>query len=461
MKKIILLSTLILGSLYLTSCITRTETDIYTISEIDTTRVYHIRNAPENDDRGVVFPSSKVIEHQRNLVQYDSIVERYYPNFIRLGLFESVGIFGGSSEHSIGTGILGVYPEFGDLDQKFRGEDGKLVPGGIYRLGIVEKRLRWFRDSPNWTIGTHAIEAILPDARLEKGFVSFAPLYLRKRWYFREDIPYLSAVAAFGLGYTPSQYINLSGAIELGSIGGLNLRAYVGFATGLNLESNLLMADNEFAEGNTFNTIPYAGLGISVLDFHNRVPETLKEWKDHDHSSWDIGLFQMGLISTTAEKSAFESENGEEIPIFSGWFMKIANAKIALPIFNYKVYAGTSLINLFVLGENKWGMSVLPIRLGYWQTVIQDELTIEPFAEFNYFPTNYFQIGTRLNLRITEMFNLSLEGGYINGGNDDLTNLFLQNSYGINTQYSDFYFGLSINLLDRIFYPEHLRYNKK
>lgn len=461
MKKILFLAIGALFTIYLNSCVTRTEIDTYTISDLDTTYIYHVRNAPENEDRGVVFPSSKVVDYQRNLIQHDSIVERYYPAFIRLGLFESVGIFGGDSDYSIGTGILGVFPDFGKLDVNYRGESGRLVPGGIYRLGIVEKRLRWFRDSPNWTIGTNAFEIIMPDARLEKSLLSIAPLYLRKRWYLSEKIPYLSLAASLGLGYFPSQYINLSGSIELGSIGGLNLRAYIGAATGFNMENSALIENSDYANSAVSTTIPYAGLGVSVLDFHNLVPETEREWKDHEHSSWEVGLVQLGMLTSTSETSAFvDDSKPEEIPFFKGWFLRVANSKIALPIFDHKLYAGTSLVNLFVLGKNEWGFSVLPIRLGYWQTLIEDELTVEPFLELSYYPTYYFQLGSRVNLRISEMFNLSLEGGYINGGNTNETDLFMQNSYGLNSKYSKFYFGLVFNIADRIFYPQHLRYNK-
>ena len=443
--------------------ITRTETDIFTISDVDTTYAYHVRNAPENEDRGVVFPSSKVIEYQRDLVQYDSIVERYYPDFIRVGLFESVGIFGGDADHAIGTGIFGTYPSLGDFDEHFRGAKGRTVPGGIYRFGIVEKRLRWFRDAADWTIGTHVFEAILPDARMEKGFMSFAPLYLRKRWYLSRDIPYISVAATFGLGYFPSQYINLSGSIELGSIGGLNVRAYIGLATGMNAEGSVLVRSNsDFASGSVSNTIPYFGLGISVLDFHNIVPETLKEWKDHEHSSWDIGLAQFGLLSSTTDRSAFATKNDTTGgPLFSGYFIRVANTRIALPIFDHKVYAGTSLINMSILGEREWAFSVLPIRIGYWHTLIEDDLILEPFLEMNYYPTYSFQIGTRFNLRFSESFNFSIEGAYVSGGDNNETGLFLENNYGLNTKYSQFYIALVFNIWDRIFYSDELRYNKK
>lgn len=462
MKKIILLFLSLLLSIYLNSCVTRTETDLYTISDLDTTYVYHVRNAPENEDRGVVFPSSKVVEYQRNLIQHDSIVERYYPDFIRFGLFEAVGTYGGDADYSIGTGLLGVFPDFGKLDENFRGDEGKFGTGGIYRLGIIEKRIRWFRDSPNWTIGTHGIELIMPDARLEKSLLSIAPLYLRKRWYLSEKIPYLSIAATFGLGYFPSQYINLSGSLELGSIGGLNLRAYIGAATGVNMETSTLIQKSDYANSAVANTIPYAGLGVSVLDFHNIVAETEREWKDHEHSSWEVGLLQLGFMTSTSENSAFANNSDSvDIPFFKGWFLRVANSKIALPLFDYKLYAGTSLLNIFVLGQNEWGFSVLPIRLGYWQTLVEDELTVEPFLELSYYPTYYFQLGSRVNLRIREMFNLSLEGGYINGGNNNDTDLFLQNSYGLNSKYSKFYFGIVLNMADRLFYPQHLRYNKK
>ena len=201
---------------------------------------------------------------------------------------------------------------------------------------------------------------------------------------------------------------------------------------------------------------------LSVLDFHNIVPETLKEWKDHEHSSWDIGLAQFGLLSSTTDRSAFATKNDTTGgPLFSGYFIRVANTRIALPIFDHKVYAGTSLINMSILGEREWAFSVLPIRIGYWHTLIEDDLILEPFLEMNYYPTYSFQIGTRFNLRFSESFNFSIEGAYVSGGDNNETGLFLENNYGLNTKYSQFYIALVFNIWDRIFYSDELRYNKK
>ncbi len=141
---------------FFTSCasITREEKDEFTITDIDTTFQSFVKNSPNNVDRGVVFPSSREILVERSVTQRDSSFTRYYPDFIRLGLFESVGTIGGDPKHAIGTGLFGIFP-MGNITDAFRGEENKVFAGGIYRVGISEVRLRWFRDAKNWTFGTH------------------------------------------------------------------------------------------------------------------------------------------------------------------------------------------------------------------------------------------------------------------------------------------------------------------
>ena len=267
------------------SSLTRVETDKYTITEIDTTRTYHVQNAPGNRDNGVIFPSSRVMTEERDLTQRDSTVERQYPNFIRAGLFESVGIFGGSSDYGLGTGLFGVMPDFGKLSNAYRGESGYLQTGGIYRLGIFEWRLRWFDDSPSWTYGTNVMEFLLPDGRGEKMLFSVLPFYVRKRIFLREEIPYITITPAAGIGLFPSQYLNLSTSLDIGSIGGLNLRTYIGLAVGYNGPNTPQIKNNDFSNEGQSSVFPYFGIGMSVLDFLNVDKDMEIEWKNHPHSS--------------------------------------------------------------------------------------------------------------------------------------------------------------------------------
>ena len=96
--------------------------------------------------------------------------------------------------------------------------------------------------------------------------------------------------------------------------------------------------------------------------------------------------------------------------------MKIANAEVAIPIKdNYNLYAGTSLMSLYLMGLNGNGIGILPLRVGYWYQLLKDELSIDPYIEYGYFPSNYFDLGAKLRLRFSDRFNIALAGGYIGG----------------------------------------------
>ena len=449
--------------LYGCGTVTRTEEDVYTISERDTTSLYEAKNAPGNRDNGIVYPSSRTFKSYRYLLQRDSVVTRQYPDFIRMGIFESAGFFlAGDKAHSAGLGLFGVYPDFKQAAIKNQGQSGKLFIGGLYRLAIGEWRLRWFRDAENWTIGTSLLEVLAPDARVEKMLISTLPLYIRKRYYIREEIPYIAFTPSFGIGYYPSQYLNVSASLDVGSLGGLNMRLYVGFAAGSNsptLAPQVRMSDS-YGKSQT-SIFPYTGLGVSVLDFLNLVPETYVEWKDHAHSSWNIGLIQVAALTSGSDKSIYASDTDTtSSDIVKGTMLRVGNASIALPIFDYKLYAGTSLFNFLALGKTEWGIGVLPIRLGYWQTLIADELSTEPFVEFNYYPSSFINIGNRLNLRITDMLNLNFIIGYASGSTTGGIGTDITDQFGNPGSFSRVYLGIGIGFLDRIFFPENLRYNK-
>ncbi len=463
---------LAVSALILSSCSslhTRTETDIYTIADVDTLRSYDALNAPGNRDNGVVYPSSTREEQVRDITMRDSIVERNYPDFIRLGLFEGVGLFGGDGDYAMGSGIFGVHPELGNLTDGFRGNSDALVPGGLYRLGIAEYRLRWFRDAKNWTIGTSAFEAIVPDARGEKILASILPIYLRKRYYLDEDIPYLAITPALGIGLYPSIYVNTSVSLDLGSIGGLNLRAYIGYAFGMNPTYTPQISGNDYASEAQNVSFPYAGLGVSVLDFLNLPKETETEWKDHKHSSWEIGLLDITLLSSNTDESIFASTPSNKFQqqtaekdnmLISGMIFKLATAKVALPYLDYHLYAGTSLFNLVALGKDAFGTGILPLRVGYWHTLLNDELIAEPFIEYSYLPSQMLHIGAEFKLRLAEKFSIKLALGYVNGSTSTSIDDFYNSDWGVSADFSGVYAGIGFSILDRLFYSEELRYNK-
>jgi hypothetical protein len=442
---------------------TRTEYDLHTITERDTTYNATNQNAPGNRDNGIIYPSSRVFNFLRSTTTKDSLEVREYPDFIRLGVFESVGLmFSGENKYSMGLGLFGIFPDFDNLNLSSR-ELGKttLFQGGLYRFGIGEWRLRWFKDAKDWTYGTSLLEIIAPDSRGEKSLSSIFPLYVKKRYYLREEIPYISIAPGFGFGWFPSQYINLFGALEIGSLGGFNLRAYLGIAAGINQNWSVQVRSADSSGGKSQSSIiPYLGIGISFLDFVNIVPETYREWKDHEHSSWNIGLLQIGILNTPGtDSSSFATDN--QSSVISGLSLRVLHGEVAIPILNNKFYAGTSLFNLIVLGDNEWGMGVLPIRIGYWQDLIQDELTTEPFIEFNYYPSTFIHLGNKINLKISNEINFGLTLGYVNGSTDIKFGNAASDLFGISSSMNNFYIGINFGIVDRIFTTSELRYNKK
>ena len=445
---------------------TRIEEDVYTITMRDTTYQRFVNNAPGNRDNGEIFPSSRTFKNERDMLQFDSLVTRKYPDFIRYGLFESVGLIGTSSDKGMGVGLFGVYPDFEDLNPKYYGDKDALFTGGIYRIGFFENRLRWFRDAKNWTWGFNALEVIAPSALTVEQLWGICSGYLRKRYYLRDKIPYIAFTISSGIGLFPSMYANVSGSLDVGSIGGLNLRLYAGLAGGLNPTLSPLIGNSNENDKSVSMFFPYLGFGVSVLDFHNLVEETETEWKDHEHSSWNVGFMQFGLLSTGAAASALSSSK-DSANFLKGISLKLANASVAIPLLNNKFYAGTSLLNLLVLGQNEWGMGVLPIRIGYFQTVLMDELSVEPFIEYNYYPSSFFNIGGRLNLVVSKseegesgFINISLLFGFASGSTDLGFGSDIVDAIGLPGEFSRTYMGLSIGIADRIFFPEQLRYNK-
>jgi len=437
---------------------TRTEEDIYRITEIDTSFVHYEQNDPENKDRGIINPSSKVITNNRRLFSYDSVITREYPDFIRAGLFESAGLIT-NFQNGISLGTLGTAPSVIKLDG-YRGDaSNPIFNGGLYRFMFFEKRLRWFKDAENWTWGLTLFETIIPNGQFENQLMSVLPVTIRKRFYFKETIPYVSITPTLGIAYNPllSLYLNPSVTFDMGSIGGFNLRAYLGYAIGFNSANTPMIRSNDFLanQDGRIVTIPYGGLGVSLLDFLNLVPETYEEWKNMPHSAWNIGILQTNILYTDSKRSIFQDPKSDgNLPI-KGIQVKIINTSIALPILDYNLYAGTTLLNIMYFGDQSIGAGILPLRVGYWYTVLEDELTLEPFVEYNYFPSTVYNIGARLNLKINDRVNISLNAGYVDG------NINTDTAFKDFTKFSNFYVGLGFNLWDMIFYKQNLRYFKE
>lgn len=454
---------LILGTLVgLASCTTLTRVEKDSFSDIlrDTVVTEKNINHPGNRDNGTVYPSSKVttITNEIDLLNYEK--EREYPNFIRAGLFEGVGLIGSSSTNKLGVGLFGVFPDFEKLSNDYRGENSSLFAGGLYRVGIFEWRLRWFRDAHGWSIGTSMVEFILPSAKGEEMLFAVAPIYVRKRFFLRDAIPYITFTPSLGIGLYPSTYLNLSGSLDIGSIGGINFRTYLGIAMGYNSKLSPQIKGNDFTSEAQTPIFPYFGIGVSVLDFINKAEETEIEWKEHEHSSWDVGLVQFSMLMSAAKNSAFNDRGSDEASTFKGLQIKVANASISLPFLNLNFFAGTSLMNFMVTGLDEYAISVLPIRFGYWQVLIDDELSAEPSIELGYYPSSYINLNNKVNLRVSDKLNVHFNFGYINCFDNSNLGDNIAIAYGNSLTFSNFYIGFGVNFMDRIFFPQELRYNR-
>lgn len=434
--------------------ITRTEKDVYTITKIDTTVIEQVRNQPGERDNGIIYPSSRTIVMERNMVQRDSVVEREYPNFIRLGLFEGIGLIGsGLGGESVNAGLFGLYFDIDRiLTQKRQSTEGNIFKGSIYRFGIGEWKLHWFDDEPGWSYGFTAWELIRPDDDLGHYLNGAGVLNIKKRWYLKNTIPYLALSAQASFAFLPSQYVNLSGSAELGSIGGLNLRLYAGYAFGM----------SGFVTPGSFVNFPYLGVGASVLDFLNKDEELNVEWKYHEHSSWAIGLAEFMLVGANTDASLFAPrKTGSDKPAVTGFTARFCNATIALPFLDYKLSLGTSLINIVAPGNVAFGIGVLPIRASIVLRPIGPDFVVEPFAEYNYAPSTFTHAGARLTLPVNTELNVLLTVGYVSGSTGSLRGYDWGGEHVNNPlSFDAFYLGIGVTLWERLFHREELRYGR-
>ena len=99
------------------------------------------------------------------------------------------------------------------------------------------------------------------------------------------------------------------------------------------------------------------------------------------------------------------------------------------------------------------------MRIGYWQPVLRDELTVEPFVEYSYYPSTMTHLGARLNLLMTSLLNVGVSVGYISSSGLDTSGEFFRNTFGSGIgAFSTAYAGVTISLIDRIFLEQQLRY---
>lgn len=436
--------------------ITRVERDVYTVTYVDTTATERVHNTPSDRDNGIVYPSSSTYQTRRQVVQKDSVVVREYPDFIRLGLFEGIGMIGsGQGGKSVNLGPFGMY---WDVDRFIRALAGNrrladtldnVFDGSVHRLGIGEWRLRWFDDAPGWSWGITGLELFRPDDDSDNWLTGAGVLTISKRFYLKESIPFGAIRVSAGFAAFPSQYVHLTTSADLGSIGGCNLRAYAGYAVGIR-------GGNDVA---SFTSVPYVGIGASVLDFVNRDVELEREWSDMEHSSWFIGLADATIVGSNVETSIFDmSLSGNDRPTITGIIARLAPVTIALPVLDYRLAFGTSAVNLLALGGTAFGLAVLPVRLSYVAHPFDMPLQVEPFIEASYAPSTYTHLGIRGAVPVNDQASLHVQIGYATGSTGSVRGLDFSGRDVNLTSFNGFYLGIGAGLLDRFFGRKDLRY---
>lgn len=447
-------------TLALTVCacgsLTRIERDVHTITEVDTLATEQVTNQPHDRDNGIIYPSSRTISIERNMLQHDSIVEREYPGFIRVALWESTGLIGTQlTGNSTKTGLFGMFLDIDELlfGDKQPDEGNKLFAGYNYKVGIGEWKLNFLKDDPNWTYGLTAWERFAPDNDADNYLTGVAVMSVRKRFYFRNQIPYVAVTPGFHVAFYPSTYAHLNVAAEVGSISGVNLRLTAGYVYG---QTSLFSGTSQ---GVSF---PYLGVGVGLLDFLNQEDELEVEWKDHEHSGWEIGLVDFAFIVSDADSSFFsrkEQSATKQSPV-KGFTVHALNSKIALPILDHRFYLGTSGASFIIAGTQQFAFACLPIRAGYFFQPGEGKFTIEPFAEVAFAPSSYTQLGVRAALPFTDELGLTVLAGYISG-NPGSTALY--NLAGVPATTGDFsvlYAGIGLSFFDKIFGRGDLRYGR-
>ena len=470
MKQILIL---IFFSVFLSSCVTRFEYDTYTITVRDSIFRERVHNAPgAGGENGTVFPSSRTTRLQRESLSYDSTYDRSYPAFLRYGGIEFGGLLTSSSNPGLGAGILGVYTLL-DSDKLIGGITDSLnslpdsiktrlgikktstfFKGRLFRIMPLEYQLHWFNEATDWTIGWNGYESIAQDDDPSNTLWSVgANIYVRKRYWFREKPPYLFASPFFGISLLPSAYVNFGGELTFGSFGGFNIRAYVGLASGFTWK----FATSPIGSDSKSITTPYFGLGISALDFINKVSETHHEWKDYLHSAVEVSVADLELLGATGGYPNLFDTSLARLP-FTGISLQIATAHFPLDIWDGKFWAGTSLIKFFALGYYQAMLSVLPLRFGYRQYLIAEDLTLEPYIEANYYPSSFLNLAVRLRLNTFRDLTVGLTGGFVSGSTGAFyPRILIPQGSKTHASFDSFYLGISIGLKDRLNTPELVR----
>lgn len=448
----------VLLSAFITACgsFTRVETDTHTITEVDSLINEQVTNQPNDRDNGIIYPSSRTVTVERNLLQHDSVTTREYPGFIRLAAWEGVGLIGSQlTGNSTQTGLFGMMVDIDDFlfGDEAPDQGGKLFAGYQYKVGIGEWKLNFLKDDPNWTYGLTAWERFAPDDDPNNRLTGIGVMSIRKRYYFRTQIPYIAVTPGFHMAFVPSTYAHLNVAAEIGSMSGVNFRVTAGYVYG---QTSLIGGTSR---GVNF---PYLGIGVGLLDFLNQEDELDVEWKDHEHSGWEIGALDFAFIGSNADSSFFSRKDpttGKQSPI-KGFSAHLLNAKIALPFLDYRFYAGTSGIALVIAGVQEFALACIPLRVGYFFQPGSGDFTIEPFAEIAFAPSSYTQLGVRASLPFSNQLGLTILAAYMNGNTGSTAAYNLTGDPNMATNFSVFYAGIGMSVFDKIFGRSDLRYGR-
>jgi len=183
------------------------------------------------------------------------------------------------------------------------------------------------------------------------------------------------------------------------------------------------------------------------------VSETQHEWKDYLHSAVEVSIIDLDLLDAFASYPNLFQIPGN-IPI-TGANIQVATAHFPLDIWDGKFWAGTSLFKFFALGYNQAVLSVLPLRFGYRQYLIAEDLTLEPFIEANYYPSSFINLGARLRLNTFHDMTVGFVFGYANGSTASFYNKeLIHQGSGIPASIASLYFGISFSPKDRLNTPE-------
>lgn len=452
--------TVCIVSLILSGCsfsITRTEQDKYTLTELDTNISTEVKNIPGVvRDNGTIYPSTRVVNSTRRYLQTDTVVERKYPNFLRFGIIETVGLVApATSDKGTGNGLFGL---FKSLSAKHPDEP-KIMGANIFRFIPFESQFKLLNDSPDWVIGTSLTEFITfqkdSSVGLERGeyLIGFLHSYLKRRFYLRDKIPYIFWTPYLGVSIFPSQYFNAGVSLDVGSYGGFNIRGYAGYVAGTTWELG------ETKTKNPNLSFPYFGLGVSALDFINKPEELEKEWEHYKHSAVEVSAINIDLIHAFSSETrsffntVFQDTLGET---FTGGILKIASANFPVSISgNDKFFLGTSLFNLHALSKNAIGFGFLPLRGGYRESFFKEALNLEAFFEQTYYPSSISHLGLRATLTISDwtQFNIVAGYSYVSAYEDPIAGLeTLKTTESIGTAYLGLGIGIGdvINSLEKI-----------